>query len=164
MKIFKRLLAIFLVSILCLSVLTSCFEDESDSEVAKDTLVHAPDEILQLYDRGDSVEINETLFMLTPTFQPSEKKDGYISDIALSFRINGYNADFTYFNCFVNVTWTYHEITDANPTGITREFTTTVELDANGNGSYSHVFSLQACRSISFSGVTYTWSGTATKL
>ena len=154
MKQSRKILAGILSLILCLAVLTSC----------SDQLNKAPSKVSSNHQTGDSVNVDEMYFDVEQSFQADDKRQGYINGVDVKADILGYDADYTYFNCYVTITWTYTVISDAAPTGEVETFGATIELDASGNGHYKYYLELDACRSVYDVKVAYQWHGTATKL
>ena len=154
MKILKTFLILCVCVVICISSFTAC----------ADELDHAPSKISSQHKTGDVVELNESYFRIEDSFEPSKKVDGYISSVLLTVDVKGYDADYTYFDCCLIVTWSYLAITDTYPSGKQTEHSVTVKLDANGDGSYSGCLSLKKCRGISNVEVSYDWCGSATRL
>ena len=150
----KKILIVFVCLILCLGTMASC----------GDYLNAAPQNVNENRVAGDSVEISASILKLEQSLEPSAKKDGYIEKISVSAKITGYDADYTYFDGSVRITWTYLEISDANPTGIEVEIIETIALDASGNGSLKKDFPLEGCRGVSNIRADYEFFGDATKL
>ena len=97
------------------------------------------------------------------SFTPQSDSNGYVLKAAIKMQIAGYSNDFTYFDSFVRVTWTYKIITDSNPGGVKKTFSTDISLDANGCGTYESTLFFQGCRSVELIDINYSWSGNTTK-
>lgn len=154
MKRCKKILLSVVACVLCLGMLTSCFH------IAK----HAPSGVADKYTVGEKVDLEEEMFSIKETFKTAAKKDGFIPKISLKIKVKGYDADFTYYNCFVTVTWTYDELTDSAEGYQQRVFTTTVNLDASGSADYTYKFPTQACRDITNVKADISFSGRAARL
>ena len=154
MKKSRRFLILSISIILSILLLTSC----------ADKLEKAPLSISYAHTVGQSLAVDDTFFNITQSFEPDDKVEGYINNAHLKVKMLGYDADYTYFNCFVTVTWSYMAITDSAPTGTMQEHSATIELNASGNGEYDYYLVLQGCRSIYDIKTNYTWNGTATRL
>ena len=154
MKLIKIILVILILAAIFSAIITSC----------TDFLNKAPEDISTMHERGESISVDGTYFNVTQSFQHAKKKDGYIENIDAKVKVQGYDADFTYFNCYLTVTWTYNEISDAYPSGIEQTISSTIELNANGDGEYTCNIPLDSCRGIYDVKVGYSWSGTATRL
>ena len=115
-------------------------------------------------ERGTSVEVSELYVILDPEFDPESKENGYVSTADVGINIRGYDSEFTYFDAKVTVTWEYNEITEANPTGVTKTYTADVVLTADGDATYETQLFFSACRDVKLTNVYYSnWQGTATK-
>ena len=154
MKIIKKFFTFITLITLCISMLSSC----------ADTLDAAPSSISSLYASSASIDLDESFFKIRESFEESDKYGGYIPHVVLEVEVMGYDADFTYFNAEVTVTWTFTEISDDAPSGEFKEISVNIPLNASGDGYYRKVVKLDGCRKISNVKAYYDWSGTATKL
>lgn len=158
MKKFKKIIALLLALVLCSVALVSCV-DEPKKEKEDGGLTSK----LKGVARGESVALSEDLVLLDQSFIPAEKEGGYVSTAKIDVKIFGYDTDYTYFNGTVTITWTYNEISETSPSGIDKTFSTTIALNADGDGEYSNQISFQGCRDVKLLSVDYEFDGTATK-
>ena len=154
MKHCKKIMLSVVACILCLSMLTSCFH------IAK----HAPEGVPDKYTVGEKVDLTAEMFSIKESFLTAPKKDGFIPKILLHIKVKGYDADFTYYNCFVTVAWHYKELSDAADGYQEKVFVTTLNLDATGSAKYTYKFPTQACRDISEIRAEITYSGRVARL
>ena len=92
MKNIIRYTALLIAFVLCIFGVTSC----------GDVLESAPDSVANAYSVGDNFQVDDKHFKLKEEFKISDKKDGYIDEVNLNVTVTGYDASFTYFNCFAN--------------------------------------------------------------
>ena len=159
----------FVIVVISVSLLASCGgaknniseKDTENSEVKSNQSRLDPS--YKALERGKSVDVNEDLLTISQKFIPAEKQGGYVSTAQISATISGFDNEFTYFATAVTIIWTYNEISEIHPEGIDKTFSTTIGLDADGNGSYSNQIFFQGCRDVEVIDVTYEFSGTATK-
>ena len=140
--------------LLCLCSLCAC----------ADSLDKAPAGTAKRYDSGDAVELSEEYFDLESTYSVAKKKDGYVPSLELNVDVQGYDADFTYFDVVLTVFWSYTVITDTYRTGKEMECVMTLELSPNGDGSCREKILFEDCRGIFDVTVCYEWEGAATRL
>ena len=165
MKMLKRIiLPLLIVSMLACSLtfFTGCFEgkdNDGKGTVETEALAEAYVDV----ERGESVDLCKEILNIVDDFEPAANNGGYVSTAQLAADIYGYSEYYTYFSATVTITWTYNEITEVDPTGVDKTFSTTIGLDADGNGHYSNQISFHGCRDVRLVRVDYEFSGTATR-
>ena len=162
MKKLNSLVSIISLLLLFTLALTSCDFFGPQPEPS-DTEKYTLHESLGKVERGETLYLQKDLLIMDQHFIPNEKQGGYVSAAQISATITGLDNDFTYFGASVTITWTYNEISELNPKGIDKTFSTTIGLDADGCGHYSNQISFQGCRDIKVISVDYTYVGTATR-
>ena len=168
MKYFNKMLSLLIILSMLVVSCTACFEETTDDSsqdqtTNASTTALAPDQSYVNISRGESVDINKKLVIINDSFTPAQNHGGYVSTAQLSATISGYPSYYTYFSATVTVTWTYNEISEVNQTGVDKTISTTIALDAEGNGHYSNQISFQGCRDVKLVGVSYEFTGTATR-
>lgn len=169
-----RIICLALTVILCLGAMFACDSNQGNDNGGGNTNVggnnnnnttsvpNTPEEFLDI-PKYTEKKMDGKYAEIKHSFTPQSDSNGYVLKAAVSMQIAGYSNDFTYFDSFVRVTWTYKVITDSAPGGVKKTFSTDISLDANGCGTYNSTLFFQGCRSVELLDINYSWSGNTTK-